>query len=443
MPNPVPVAQFLVLQVIDSAKISVYFIKNCMMRKLFTFAFAVSMAVSSMSAAKFDNGIFILNEDWFGHNASSVNFYSYDDNSILYHAYQAANPGLTLGNTSQFAELGTENIYFCSKQNYGTTGGRLIVADAKTLASKASIEAFGADTRAFVSIDDSKAYISTSGGIYTFDKTTNTVGEAIEGTTGKEVGNMALVRGKVLGTARGTGIYVINTLTNELEKTVAIGDITTVFVVNGQPYAAVNNAGFGAPKETDTEQFVKLNPETFEPDETLTVPMASQNTWFAWKNCVPAIDEQNEVLYYSPYENCKFISKYDLKTGEFVKEFINFDGKQTMYGSVVGYDPENHYVVAATFETYASKNYWLNIYDTNGNPVKTMPLSKNYWFPAMLLFAHSKAPSAVDDVNATKTVASVQYVNLQGQVSAEPFAGMNIKVVTYTDGTQSASKMMK
>lgn len=53
------------------------------------------------------------------------------------------------------------------------------------------------------------------------------------------------------------------------------------------------------------------------------------------------------------------------------------------------------------------------------------------------------APSAVNDVTAAKSVASVKYVNLQGQVSATPFEGVNIQVSTYTDGSTKAVKFMK
>lgn len=162
------------------------------MKKISTCLIALSLAASALAAGNYTNGIYLVNEDWFGHNSSTVNFYSYDADTIAYRVYQAANAanGYTLGNTTQYAALAGGNMYFCSKQNYGTTGGRLDVADAKTLVRKASISTIGsADTRAFLSITASKAYVGTNKGIYTFDLTTNTVGPAIAGITG-EVGNM-------------------------------------------------------------------------------------------------------------------------------------------------------------------------------------------------------------------------------------------------------------
>ncbi len=51
--------------------------------------------------------------------------------------------------------------------------------------------------------------------------------------------------------------------------------------------------------------------------------------------------------------------------------------------------------------------------------------------------------STVDDVAATKTVASVHYFNLQGMSSDKPHAGVNIVKTVYTDGTVSTTKVVK
>lgn len=405
------------------------------------------LALCSMTAMAKDytNGFFILNEDWFGHNSSTVNFYSYDSESIDYRVYQAANPGLTLGNTTQFAELGHENIYFCSKQNYGQTGGRFIVADAKTLTKKYSIDEYAGDgdSRAFIAVNDDKGYVSTTKGVYVFDIKNMTMGDKIAKSDAVETANMIKVADKVLVTARSKGFYVIDIATNKLVKTVEVPHLTSVFTIDGAPYAAVNSKGFGAPEPTDDEKFVKINPSTFDIDEEIMVPMASANTWFAWKNCAPAVDNENKVLYYSPWENATFISKYDVATSTFTKEFIKFDKGQKMYGSVVGFDAEKKNIVAMTFNDFSSQDYWLNIYNLNGEKVKQVKLKEHYWFPAMLLFAPTKVVTGVDRVEASKTVTGVHYVNLAGVQSEQPFAGINIKVTTYSDGSTTAVKVMQ
>ena len=51
--------------------------------------------------------------------------------------------------------------------------------------------------------------------------------------------------------------------------------------------------------------------------------------------------------------------------------------------------------------------------------------------------------SAVVETLAEKTINNVKYYNVAGMESSVPFDGVNIKVVTYNDGTTSTSKVMK
>ena len=79
------------------------------------FSFLASAALATCAYAQYTNGVFLLNEDWFGHNSSTVNFYSYADGAIQYRVFQKENEGKTLGNTTQFMAQDANNIYFCSK----------------------------------------------------------------------------------------------------------------------------------------------------------------------------------------------------------------------------------------------------------------------------------------------------------------------------------------
>ena len=51
--------------------------------------------------------------------------------------------------------------------------------------------------------------------------------------------------------------------------------------------------------------------------------------------------------------------------------------------------------------------------------------------------------TAVNDVNAAKTVTSVKYINAAGMVSDTAFDGINIVVTKYADGSQSTAKVVK
>ena len=54
-----------------------------------------------------------------------------------------------------------------------------------------------------------------------------------------------------------------------------------------------------------------------------------------------------------------------------------------------------------------------------------------------------KQSTGVDEVEAGKAIASVNYYNLAGQQSATPVEGVNIVVTTYTDGTRTTTKVIK
>ena len=54
-----------------------------------------------------------------------------------------------------------------------------------------------------------------------------------------------------------------------------------------------------------------------------------------------------------------------------------------------------------------------------------------------------KVATGVNDVSSAKEVKGVSYFNMMGVESAQPFDGVNIMVTTYTDGTQSAAKVLR
>lgn len=51
--------------------------------------------------------------------------------------------------------------------------------------------------------------------------------------------------------------------------------------------------------------------------------------------------------------------------------------------------------------------------------------------------------TGVSDIYGTKTISSVKYYNVAGMEADAPFTGVNIVVTNYTDGSQSASKLVK
>ncbi|MDE6125731.1 MAG: DUF5074 domain-containing protein [Muribaculaceae bacterium] len=174
-----------------------------LIRSLFisaTLAATASWHVAA-SNADYTDGIFFVNEDWYGHQNSTVNFLRPDDPEGVYWSYrviQAENPGTELGCTNQYGALWHGRLYLIAKQEKDpgatVTGGRITVADAATMKvihQQTEIDPSGAqcDGRGFVGIDEHKGYISTSNGIWVFDLDTFTVKGQVEGSANPNAGN--------------------------------------------------------------------------------------------------------------------------------------------------------------------------------------------------------------------------------------------------------------
>ena len=56
-------------------------------------------------------------------------------------------------------------------------------------------------------------------------------------------------------------------------------------------------------------------------------------------------------------------------------------------------------------------------------------------------FAFEDKVTGITGISET-AVASVKYVNLNGQTSDKPFKGVNVKVMTRTDGTTTSTKVV-
>ena len=62
----------------------------------------------------YSQGTFIVNEDWYGHQNSTVNFLT-QDGEWHYRVFQTENPGHELGCTTQFGTIYGDKFYLVSK----------------------------------------------------------------------------------------------------------------------------------------------------------------------------------------------------------------------------------------------------------------------------------------------------------------------------------------
>jgi len=101
-------------------------------------------------------------------------------------------------------------------------------------------------------------------------------------------------------------------------------------------------------------------------------------------------------------------------------------------------------------ESYPGNAATYCIVDGDGNYVATIEEDANYDVVItyidddthVVTFTATKT-SGVEEVNTVKDVANVRYIDMMGRVSNAQFAGMNIVVTTYTDGTTSTVKVIR
>ena len=396
---------------------------------------SLSMFIVCVSAlkAEYTNGVFLLNEDWFGHTSGSINYYNYDTEEVEYEVFKGANAENYLGTTSQFAQLFGGELYIVSKQNYGSnelTGGRLIVADASTLTQLASLtELDGKDGRSFVGVDAKKGYVGTSGGIYVFDLENYKLGKCVEGTSSTsgdlysgQVGDMLRYRnGKVYAVVQNVGVVVINPAIDCIENTVELPNIVSVFVTaDGTLYASENGNG--------VYNFVKINPETLDVVKVdMPEVMSVQNQWGSWRSSSVACDIKDNVIYFIGSKSSKSISKYDFDSGELVEQFVTVPygekGEQIFYGMGLGIDPVSGELMITTTEAGYSTHFqrnWIHFVNVETAEIeKTLRLKDYYWFTAMPVYLDNSEPviSEVPSIELKVGETSANVFNLRDLVS--------------------------
>ena len=419
------------------------------MKKVGLFVLVALVAIVSQAQEfTFTNGIIFINEDRYGANQGSINYYNYDYNEMEYNVFAFVNPGVKLGVTSQHGQLFGGRLFVVSKQANGnessgsTVGSRLAVLNGTTLIQQASILRFGAtmdsvyDGRAYCAVNNDKGYISTNAGIFVLDVASMTVSGPIEGTQSSargdynslyydQCGDMVRFGQYVFAVQQGKGLHVIDPQTDAVVTTLPFPDIVTVFVTaGGKLYVASNSRevyDFGTdPFETN---FTQIDPVTFDIKAMHNLPedKGAVCAWGAWHARMLCVDPVAERVYFNHEEYQNFISSYDFDTREFIDTLIllpegvetNWDGtkeRQGLYASALSFDPHTGDMVVQTTEAapmYAYQNFnhnWVLFYNVaTGELKRQVRLQDAYWFPAMAVYPDLYAPSiSVSDMTLSR-----------------------------------------
>lgn len=317
----------------------------------------------------YTKGTFIVNEDWYGHQNSTVNFLT-DEGEWVYRVVQKENPGVELGATVQYGAIYADKFFIIAKQ-------------PKDPGSSI------ADGRGFLGVDEHKAYVGTSNGIYVLDldklEITGSVGGAgtdsddpYQQLYGGQIGNMVRVNDRVFAVHQKNGLLVINLATDEVEKTVEApegwGFGSVVLSKDGNLWLSL--AASSGSGQADT-RIVKLNPATLE-QTVIECPegiFGPANSWYAWTPDCFCASKQNNVLYWnggnSSWFSGKTVYKYDIDSNTF-STFIDYnddpDGWQ-IYGCSFRIDPVTDEAIVSLYKGYGDPTYVVRKYDNEGKQI--------------------------------------------------------------------------
>lgn len=360
---------------------------------------AVAVEPYEQAPVDYTQGLFLVNEDWYGWDNGTVNFLT-SDGRWVYRAFRRENPGETLGVTTQYGTIYGGRFFFVSKQANSTadasTGGRLVVADALTLKKVAAFDEIGGDGRSFVGVDEHTAYIGTSSGITRLDLESMSLGETIAGTGGEgglyagQIGAMVRAGSYVFAAKQSVGVLVIDAATHTLHATIDLPTISTLTLGrDGGVWAA------------DATSLVRIDVATLETrSRLLPDDCRVSSTWGAWNAGSLCAAYRKNFLYFAN-EKGNQIARYHILTDELDADFFTLPDQGRAYvqqfqGAGLRVDPRNdRLIVTATQSGYLSHymNNWVHVVDgLSGELLGTVELEPYYWFPALPVFPDNEAP---------------------------------------------------
>lgn len=335
----------------------------------------------------YTKGVYMVNEDWTGHRNSTVNFLSKDGTFVYDHVEN-------LGVTACYGTFFGNRFYAISKQDGGY--GRISVCDANSTRVIKQIKDINGkeDGCSFCGVDEHKAYVSTSKGIYTLNLDELTVGAAVKNANGGNAnlglcGNMVRLGDYVYATEYGKSLRIIDCNTDRIAATITAKVYSITMSKDGQLWVSTDKGISRVNTETN-----KL--ETISLPEGINVPANTNGAWCPDGLCASM---QNNVIYWTSVTwNILKVFKYDIDNNEFAKvvDLTNDADKWKMYSaSNLRVDPVTDNLYVSLFKAYGSQDYAVRIYDNNGTQLNEYELTqKNYWFPGMFVFPDVEDPIA-------------------------------------------------
>ena len=442
----------------------------------------------------YSKGIIWVNEDWYGHQNSTVNHLMPDDpdgNFWKYRIVQAENPGKELGCTNQYGALWNGRLYLIAKQEKDPgatiTGGRITVCDAKTmkiLHQQSLIDPSGAqcDGRGFVGVDTHKGYVSSSNGVWVFDLDNFNITGQVEGTSNPNAGGdndkpntdptgslyhgqcgmMVTAAGKVFVAHQQYGLLVVD------PKIDAVIDVISMNVVaegagigsvvkskDGRLWCSIakNLKGTGATYRA----LLCVDPATldYEVIDTPEGMYPPSNSWYAWTPDPFIASSVENCLYWKGGPDSWFtgtkIYKFDCDKRELTL-FIDLDKEGAnwkLYGCALGIHPITDEIYMALYHEFSIPTYITRRYSPSGEKIRDYEMIMNYWFPSLPLFpeGNTGGQNGVTTASATPgndfgTVYTLQGVIVKSDCRAGDREGLSPGVYIWRGGDGRSDKFL-
>ena len=340
----------------------------------------------------YTQGVFMVNEDWFGHRNSTTNYLTRDGKFVY-------NNTTEIGATACFGAAWGNRYYIIAKQakdnGSEVEGGRITICDANTMRIIKQIKDIdGKDGRSFCGVDEHKAYVSTSRGIYTLNLDELTVGAAVKNADGGdanlgECGNMVRLGDYVYATEYGKSLRIIDCNNDRIVATITAKVYSITMSKDGQLWVSTDKG------------ISRVNTESRQLEE-IALPSGigvPAKDIYAWKSDGLCASLQNNVIYWTASGwKPTTIFKYDIDNNEFAKvvDLTSDANKWMMYSaSNLRVDPVTDNLYVSLFKDYGSQDYAVRIYDNKGTQLNEYELTqKNFWFPGMFVFPDVEDPIA-------------------------------------------------
>jgi len=325
--------------------------------------FASAIPATAYDESDFSSGVFILNEDWYGHQNSTINMWYPDnddpyDSPVRYRIFQEVNYGKELGCTAQYGQIFGGRLYIMAKQykdpGATTDGGRLTIIDAsdmnciyqtKVINPKGTPEVAGdtqsgvvsgsalGDGRGCCGVTPRKMYLGTSNGIFILDTETFNISGPIAGTENplvsesdnningqgplyqNQIGMMLRTQDYVFAIKQDHGILCIDPETDKVVNQIPGCFSTMVQAADGSIWAGMNLADpnktndYGIPLDHypygnngsawDGSGLLRIDPYTLETRQVNLHMGGVPQSWYAWTAGKLTASAKRNVLYFT------------------------------------------------------------------------------------------------------------------------------------------------